>query len=102
MIRLIFILTDIHDSAGKVFSMIATYLEFLFCLLMVAFSRVLSFTQIVSLTKQKADTLRLSFPWIFNVVVPSFMNWSWIFKYQVHLASVRPHSVYHILYTISL
>ena len=61
MIRPIFILTDIHVSAVKGFSMFATYLEFLFCLLMVAFSRVSSSTQIVSLTKRKADTLRLSF-----------------------------------------
>ena len=30
------------------------------------------------------------------------MNFSCIFKYQVHLASVRPRTVYHILYTISL
>ena len=30
------------------------------------------------------------------------MNFSWIFKYQEHLASVRPCIVYHILYTISL
>ena len=29
------------------------------------------------------------------------MNLSWIFKYQVHLASVRPRTVYHILYTNS-
>ena len=29
------------------------------------------------------------------------MNLSWIFKYQVHLASVRPRTAYHILYTNS-
>ena len=61
MIRLIFILMDIHVSAVKGFSMFATYLEFLFCLLMVTFSRVSFSTQIVSLTKQITDTLRLPF-----------------------------------------
>ena len=30
------------------------------------------------------------------------MNFSWIFKYQVHLASVRPCTAYQILYTINL
>ena len=30
------------------------------------------------------------------------MNFSWIFKYQVHLASVRPGTTYHIRYTINL
>ena len=30
------------------------------------------------------------------------MNFLWIFKYRVHLASVRPCTVYHIVYTISL
>ena len=61
MIQPIYILTDIHVSAVKGFSMFATYLEFLFCLLMVASSRVSFSTRTVSLTKQKADTLRLSF-----------------------------------------
>ena len=37
MIRLIFILTDIHVRVLKGFSMFPTYLEFLSCLLMVAF-----------------------------------------------------------------
>ena len=69
---------------------------------MVAFSRVLFSTQILSLTKQITDTLRPSFSQIFNVGVPSFMNFSRILKYQVHLASVRPRIVYHILYPISL
>ena len=52
---------DIHVSAIKGFSMFATYLEFLFCLLMVAFSGDSFSTQIVSLTKEITDTLRLSF-----------------------------------------
>ena len=30
------------------------------------------------------------------------MNFSWILKYQVHLASARPCTFYHILYTINL
>ena len=30
------------------------------------------------------------------------MNFSWVFKYQVQLASVRPCTAYHILYTINL
>ena len=61
MIWLIFILMDIPVSAVKGFSMFASCLEFLFCLLMVAFSGLSFSTQIVSLTKQMTDTLRLSF-----------------------------------------
>ena len=52
---------DIHVSAIKGFSMFATYLEFLYCLLMVAFSGDSFSSQIVSLTKEITDTLRLSF-----------------------------------------
>ena len=52
---------DIHVSAIKGFSMFATYPEFLFCLLMVAFSGDSFSTQIESLTKQITDTSRLSF-----------------------------------------
>ena len=61
MISLIFILMDVHVSAFKGFSIFATYLEFLFCLLMEVLSGVSFSTQIVSLIKQVTDTLGLSF-----------------------------------------
>ena len=78
--------------------MFATYLEFLFCLLMVAFSRVSFSTQIVSLIKQKADSLRLSF--YLNLQCRGSQFYELFMDFQVSRTLSIGQTMYCISYTV--